>query len=300
MMRSWKIGTAFGIPVYVHPTFLLAPVLVVLLNGGGGGLAGVLFLVAMCLAVFGCVLLHEFGHALMARHFGIKTRDVTLYPIGGVARLEGMSEKPYQEILIALAGPAVNVAIAILLTPFVFLAIATGVLNLTTFAVPLSGGPLAVLANFALLLWYSNIVLLLFNLIPAFPMDGGRVLRALLSSHLGLVRGTELAARIGAVLIFVIAAIWAFNGNFMLPFLALFVVAAGQQELLAVRRREAMRQAQLQMAPLFAPLAVSEPPPVARAVEVAAPAPTPEQPPRAAEPQLIFHFRVVEVPETPR
>src|SRR5262249_45363889 len=205
-----------------------------------------------------------FGHALMARHFGIKTRDVTLYPIGGVARLEGMSEKPYQEILIALAGPAVNVAIAVLLTPFVFLAIASGVLNLTTLAVPLSGGHLAVLANFALLLWYSNIVLLLFNLIPAFPMDGGRVLRALLSSHLGLVRGTELAARIGAVLIFVIAAVWAFFfGNFMLPILALFVVMAGQQELLAVRRREAMRQAQLQMAPLFAPLAVSEAPPVA-------------------------------------
>jgi stage IV sporulation protein FB len=266
----------------------------------------VVFLVAMCLAVFGCVLLHEFGHALMARHFGIRTRDVTLYPIGGVARLEGMSEKPYQEILIALAGPAVNVAIAILLTPVVFVGIATGVLDLTTLAVPLSGGPLAVLANFAGLLWASNIMLLLFNLIPAFPMDGGRVLRALLSAHLGLLRGTELAARIGAVLIFVIAAIWALNGNFMLPFLALFVVMAGQQELLAVRRREEMRRAQLQMAqlqkfgPVFAPLVVSEPPPVARAVEVPPPARSPEEPRQPAGPQLIFHFRVVEVPETPR
>src|SRR5258707_8546492 len=105
MLRSWKLGTAFGIGIYVHWTFLLLPAWI-LLNNLGSGLPVAVYLVMFVTTVFGCVVLHELGHALMARRFGIATRDITLYPIGGVARLERMSEKPLEEFLIAVAGPA--------------------------------------------------------------------------------------------------------------------------------------------------------------------------------------------------
>src|SRR5262245_18366280 len=114
MLRSWKLGTAFGIGLYVHWSFLLLPAYVVF-NAWGASAGQLLFLLGLVLAVFGCVLLHELGHALMARQFGIGTRDITLYPIGGVARLERMSEKPWEEVCIALAGPAVNAVLAVLL-----------------------------------------------------------------------------------------------------------------------------------------------------------------------------------------
>ncbi len=112
MFRSWKLGTAFGIGVYVHWTFILLPLLVFLNSAELGSLAITLYLLVLTLAVFGCVVLHEFGHALMARHFGIPTLDITLYPIGGVARLARMSERPWEEFAIAVAGPIINVLIA--------------------------------------------------------------------------------------------------------------------------------------------------------------------------------------------
>src|SRR5204863_9194054 len=111
MLRSWKIGRAFGIPLYIHPTFLLLPALIFLLHRGEGWPV-IFFVLALMPAVFVCILLHELGHALMARYFGIPTRDITLPPIGGVARLERMSDRPWEEFSIAVAGPAVNVAIA--------------------------------------------------------------------------------------------------------------------------------------------------------------------------------------------
>src|SRR5262249_30782003 len=186
--------------------------------------------------LFVCVVLHELGHALMARRFGIETRDITLYPIGGVARLERMSERPWEELCIALAGPAVNVAIAVALGLF-----------LTVHGHPRLPLPLDNPFSF---LFATNVMLVFFNLLPIFPMDGGRVLRALLAMPLGHRRATEVAATLGAaVAIFFLigmpilsALVGSFGPNvFMWSLVALFVFFAGQQELAAVRYREQRR-----------------------------------------------------------
>jgi Zn-dependent protease len=184
MRLAWKLGRVAGIDFYVHPAFL---VVFFLIRGDfpGGPLSPLNIL--LVLAIFGCVLLHELGHALMARRFGINTHDITLYPIGGVARLERMPRAPGAELLIALAGPAVNFAIVL------------GLLALF-----LLGGDVLIAYSWPAVclqqLLVVNLVLGLFNLIPAFPMDGGRVLRALLSGWLGRVRATMAAARVGRAL----------------------------------------------------------------------------------------------------
>src|SRR5688572_4950363 len=116
MFRSWKLGSPFGIPLYVHPTFLLLPLLLLAVDLNEGW-AHLLFVECLLLAVFTCVILHELGHALTARRFGIRPVDITLYPVGGVARLERLARSPTEELVIAVAGPAVNVAIALLLAP---------------------------------------------------------------------------------------------------------------------------------------------------------------------------------------
>jgi Zn-dependent protease len=181
MRVSWKLGRVAGINVYLHPTFLL---LLAFIGYGGAGQRGPADVV-LVLATFFCVLLHEFGHALTARRFGIETEDITLYPIGGVARLRRMPKAPGAELLIALAGPAVNALIVI----------ALGLVHWFAF-----GGSLVTsspLDLFIVELIVINAVLGIFNLIPAFPMDGGRVLRALLSGWLGRARATMIAAGLG-------------------------------------------------------------------------------------------------------
>jgi Zn-dependent protease len=242
MLRSFKLGTAFGIPLFVHPTFFLLP-LWVLFSARGGGPVGVLFALALLVAVFGCVLLHELGHALAARFFGIPTRDITLYPIGGVARLESTGTTPAQELCIALAGPAVNLVIVALLTPLlVVLGVLTGLLGGLEPA-PFEGGLLPLLAHFVAWLLFCNGLLVAFNLLPAFPMDGGRVLRALLALGLGNLRATEIAAPIGMLTALLIGAWGAFQGPPTLLLVALFVCFAGQMELRALRMQEARRRA---------------------------------------------------------
>jgi Zn-dependent protease len=174
--------------------------------------------VLLILAVFGCVLLHELGHALMARRFGIHTHDITLYPIGGVARLARMPRAPGAELLIALAGPAVNFAIAAALTPLVVLGAG-------------ETGSVSALGLFLNTLLEINLVLGLFNLIPAFPMDGGRVLRALLSSWLGRARATTVASRLGrslAVFFGALALFWTHNPIHVA--LAAFIYFAARSE----------------------------------------------------------------------
>src|SRR5262249_60731937 len=163
----------------------------------GLGLLPILYRLTLLAVVFGCVVLHELGHALTARRFGIRTLDITLYPIGGVARLERLPERPTEELLIALAGPAVNLAIVALLTPLLL----AGAF-LTPGAEEALAPPALLLAvTFLVHVWVANAVLVLFNLLPTFPMDGGRVLRAVLAYRLGAVRataGAEVGGRGGA------------------------------------------------------------------------------------------------------
>src|SRR5919107_820646 len=189
MQWSYTIGRIAGTDIKVHVTFLLVVGWWAFIGYSQGGLTAALTSALALLALFACVLLHEFGHILMARRFGVRTPDVILLPIGGVARLERIPDEPKQELLIALAGPAVTAAIAVILY---------AVIRLTGDDAGL--GDLSPTRPFLSLLMNVNVYLLLFNLIPAFPMDGGRVLRALLASRMGIVRGTRVAAMLGQIL----------------------------------------------------------------------------------------------------
>ena len=204
----------FGIGIYVHATFLLLPAFVFLANLGQIHFA--LYTVMMIPAVFGCVVLHELGHALTARHYGIETRDITLYPIGGVARLERLPQRP--------------LAIAALLGGLFLLGAS---LNSSIFTDSLGH---LVLRDLLIV----NVGLALFNMLPAFPMDGGRVLRALLAARLGQLRATTIAAQIGVAMAVLFGLIGLFV-NPMLTLLGVFVFFAGQQELAAIRYRYARR-----------------------------------------------------------
>jgi len=230
MKWSLKIGRMLGIDVHIHLTFLLLLGLVGImqwLNGGSSeaALSGVLFFSGLFL----CVLLHEYGHALAARRYGIATRDITLLPIGGVARLERMPDKPSQELVVALAGPLVNVVIAAGLCAGLWL----------------KGHwpPLASLSatsgSLVERLIVVNGFLVLFNLLPAFPMDGGRVLRALLALRMDHARATRIAASIGQGMAFLFGAAGLF-GNPMLILIAFFVWIGAAHEAAAVQMKSAL------------------------------------------------------------
>jgi Zn-dependent protease len=230
MRWQWKLGTFAGIDVFVHATFLL------LIGWIGysywlqyGTIAKVVEGILFILVLFLCVVLHEYGHALTARRYGIKTRDITLYPIGGVARLERMPEKPIEELWVALMGPAVNVVIAALL--FAYLFISRGLVPVTDLTVA-SG-------SFVARVMAVNITLVLFNLIPAFPMDGGRVLRALLAMRMDYVRATQIAANIGQGLAFLFGLAGLFGNPFLL-FIAFFVWIGASQEASMVQMRNSI------------------------------------------------------------
>lgn len=208
MKRALSSPKIFGIQVYIHWTFSLLIIWIVFTNlRAGMDLVHVGWMILFVLSLFLCVTLHELGHALAARRYGIQTKDITLYPIGGVASLERMPEKPIQELVVALAGPAVNVVIMLLLLP----------LMLRSDIFSDSGEKMLVIhaGNFLPMLGIINVWLALFNLIPAFPMDGGRVLRALLSMKTNRVRATNIAAMIGKGL----AVLFVIGGFYLNPFL---------------------------------------------------------------------------------
>ncbi len=219
MRGSWKIGRIAGIEISVHWTFLILIAWIIFIRFGEG-LAAVVEGIVFILAVFLCIVLHELGHALTARRFGIKTRDITLLPIGGMARLERMPEAPAQELLVALGGPAVTLMIAIAL-----FAVDAAIWGLPSLMDPTSLG-----RNLLVQLLWVNVILLGFNLLPAFPMDGGRVLRALLHFELDYVRSTEIAATVGQFMAVLFGLLGLYIQNPFLILIAIFVYFGAREE----------------------------------------------------------------------
>lgn len=218
MRNSWSFGRLAGIDIFVHPTFVLLLLYVGVFEGGFGA-------IALTVSAFGCVLLHELGHALMARRFGIGTLDITLYPIGGIASLERIPCAPGAEFLVAVAGPAVNFAIA-------------GMLYLWG---AILSSPLPIFAEFLTTLLIVNLGLGLFNLLPAFPMDGGRVMRALLSGWLGRLRATEVSVAVARGLALLFGTVALYNLAIFQLLLAMMIYILAGRELASVRASELNR-----------------------------------------------------------
>jgi len=220
----------FGTNVQIHWTFWLLPLWIVWTSDS------TLFPLWMHLltvaALFVCVVLHEFGHVLTARQFGIRTPTITLSPLGGIAHLERMTNKPWEEFCIAIAGPLVNVAIAF--------ALGIGMVGLQTLGLHLDS---SALMRFLGVLLFANVIMVVFNMIPAFPMDGGRVLRSILANWLGLLEGTRLAVAIGTVAAIVMGLAGAFVlGSPWLILIAVFVVFTGMQELRSLEMEHMMNE----------------------------------------------------------
>ena len=230
MKWSLKLGSYAGIPIHIHLTFfLLVGWLGMVHWTRGRSLEAVIAGVSFILVLFTCVLLHEFGHALTAKKYGIKTRDITLLPIGGVARLERMPDNPIHELWVALAGPAVNVVIAAAL--FVWLLVTASLEPLKHLTVTTG--------SFIERIMVVNVFLAVFNMLPAFPMDGGRVLRALLAMRTDYTRATQIAANVGQGMAFVFGFIGLFSNPFLL-FIALFVWIGAAQEASMVQMRSSI------------------------------------------------------------
>ena len=219
MEWSVKLGTVAGTAIRLHMTFVLLLIWIWFMHYRIGGAPAAWEGIAFIICVFGCVVLHEFGHIAAARRFGIRTPDIILLPIGGVARLERNPNKPLEELLIAIAGPLVNVVIAALLVTAI-----GGVVGWEQLTMPQDPG-----VDFMVRLAGVNIFLVLFNLIPAFPMDGGRVLRALLAMHWSWAHATRVAARIGQGVALAMGVAGLFY-NPLLILIAVFVFLAAQAE----------------------------------------------------------------------
>jgi Zn-dependent protease/CBS domain-containing protein len=231
MAWSIRLFSVAGTAVRIHLTFFLLLAFFAWAGWRQGGAPAAVDLVVFIVLLFVCVVLHEFGHVFAARAYGIRTSDVTLLPIGGIASLERMPEKPGQEIVVALAGPAVNLVIAAVL----------GLGLGATFDLSQMGEVQEVSTSLVGRLAFANLALCVFNLIPAFPMDGGRVLRALLAIPMGYTRATRLAATIGQGLAFVFGLLGLVFGNALLVLVAVFIFLAASGEAGYVQAREYTR-----------------------------------------------------------
>jgi Zn-dependent protease len=236
--RAWHIGTFANIPVKIHWTFIILLIYVASYAfAHGADWRAIIVVVCFILTLFLCVLLHEFGHALTAKRYGIETEDIILLPIGGVARLRNLPDKPKQELIIAIMGPMVNVVIAIILffaLPFTFedfYYIFTHIkeIDLTSWL------------GYLILLLQANITLVLFNMIPAFPMDGGRVFRALLAMQLGRLKATKIASIVGQVICVILIAIGVYSSNYILAIIGVFIFFSATQEYRSVALDIAIR-----------------------------------------------------------
>ncbi|MFK7807220.1 MAG: M50 family metallopeptidase [Saprospiraceae bacterium] len=253
MSRVWKIATVSGIPIQIHWSFSFV-FLWIAYEGNKYGLTWeeTLTFGLLLMGLFGCVVLHEFGHALAARRYGVSTKDITLSPIGGVARLNKLPEKPIQEFVVAIAGPLVNVLIALLI------AITFFILSKPFFPV-LSTNPILSFSdpsNYFQWLFFLNLILAMFNLLPAFPMDGGRMVRALLSMKLGRLKATRIASFIGRLIAIVLLATAIYNWDILFAFVSLFVFVMASYEYYMVRREDVLNNKTIADVPVnsFTPL----------------------------------------------
>ena len=244
VMKSVTVARVHDIDIRLHPTFALV-FLWVLIDwrriGAGVGVSSVLFTLVLVMLIFACVLLHEFGHALMARQHGVRVHDVSLSAVGGVARMEQLPANPRAEVLIALAGPASNLALVIALVPIVLLVgVLSGFSSLEDYALTVFDPSIAGLASTLL---YANLLIIVFNLVPAFPMDGGRVFRAGLTTVFGRETGTRIAVFIGEAfaIVFLVFSIFVAQ-SVILVLLSVFVMVVAYGEDRAVRVESAMRR----------------------------------------------------------
>ncbi|ACB76576.1 site-2 protease family protein [Opitutus terrae] len=229
-MFGWSLNLfrIRGIQLALHGSFFLLLAWIGYEGWQEGGWIGVMWFVGSLLAFFACVVLHELGHSFTAMHFGIGVRRILLMPIGGMAEFEAIPREPMREFLITLAGPAVNFAIVGVLA--LFFGLPAGF--------PMESEFLATAEGFAHLLLQANFIMGCFNLLPAFPMDGGRILRAILANRMPYLRATRTAATIGKIVCAggIAYAIW--QSQFLLAVLFVFIFFAGDAEYRAVRRRE--------------------------------------------------------------
>ena len=232
MKWSFHLARIAGIDVRIHATFLLLLAWFGFVYYAEGGYAAMFAGLSFIILLFVCVVLHEFGHALAARAYGINTPDITLLPIGGVARLERMPDKPWQEVVVALAGPAVNVVIA-----FALYVVVGRVFQLGELEQVAEGG-----GNLLTRLLAINVMLVVFNLLPAFPMDGGRVLRAALAMHMKHARATQIAALVGQIVAVLFGLVGLFGGNPFLLFIAVFVFFGARGEASYATLKEAAEE----------------------------------------------------------
>jgi stage IV sporulation protein FB len=238
MSDSIRLFSVRGIVIRMHLTFPLILVWAVLQFGvfTGQGIAGALFGVVVTLLLFGIVVLHELGHSLAAQYYGVTVKEIILLPLGGVAQLERIPEKPIQEFVIAIAGPAVNGVIAIVLIILNRLfGIGGPTEDASLMIAQIETGALDAVFNY---IFVTNLFLAIFNLVPAFPLDGGRVLRALLASRMSYARATAIAVTLGQLLAWLMG-LWGFlSGNFFLILIAIFIyVGAGQEGQMVQLRR---------------------------------------------------------------
>ncbi|WP_236975112.1 site-2 protease family protein [Membranihabitans maritimus] len=234
---SLYLGQYFGIPVKVHWSFVLL-LLYVVYTGQNMGMSNLAIInsAIFTLLIFFCVVLHEFGHALSARNYGVKTQDILITPIGGLARLERLPENPWQEMVVAIAGPAVNLVIAIIIAAALYFSghgfLPQGTSELTYFEY---------YSNFPILLLMLNLLLLVFNLIPAFPMDGGRILRATIALFKGREKGTLIASWVGRILAGGFLVYGIYTNHLGLIFIGVFVFFAARSEYRSVAIEERLR-----------------------------------------------------------
>jgi Zn-dependent protease len=238
MKGAWRIGTFWGIPLKVHWTFSLLLIYVLVIGTMEGMDAAALFwFVVLFMALFVCVILHEYGHALTAATYGVKTSDILILPVGGLARLERLPEKPLHELVVAIAGPLVNLAIFFLGLAYLYIS-GEGLAPLLDLRVQ----PKPALDNLIPQLILINAALFAFNLIPAFPMDGGRILRSFLAFFISKRKATQWATMVGMVLSLGFIAIGIYTGNIILAFVGLVVLVLARAENKSVQLLEEAKQ----------------------------------------------------------